>query len=153
MLTQNVIIMHHTEFNKERYIGGLGTINSTSSGRPSDPVVQVVALSREKISLTDEEIFKKMLFFKPSISFDSEFNEILTLSKRLYDKKSAAQTDASPIGESDVFEKYIPEIMKSNMERLLSKNIERNTLWFGKISDEADQEWYEILKQQSSGKN
>lgn len=155
-----LIIMHHTEFNKEHYIGGLGTINSTSSGRPSDPVVQIVGISRYKLNLTDQEIFKKMLFFKASISFDFEVDEILRLAKRLYDKKASVQNldpdsgDLDPAsGDFEVFKKYIPDIIKSNMEQLLTNNIERNTLWFGKISGDRDQEWYEILKQQTNKRN
>lgn len=142
-----LIILHHTESNNEKYIGGLGTINSASSGRPSDPVVQVVAISRQKVNLTDEEIFKNLLFFRPTINFDEESEEILNLSKRLYERKAQLEKEENDTMDKEVFEKYIPDIIKSNMERLLKKNIERNTLWFGKISGEADQEWYEILNQ------
>lgn len=45
---QALIILHHASINKDFYSGGIGTINSVSTGRSSEPIVQLIALSKKE---------------------------------------------------------------------------------------------------------
>lgn len=139
-----LIIFHHIEINNAEYIGGLGTINSASAGRPSDPVVQLIGISRENILLSDEQIQFHLRFQSPSIELGDDSSEILELAEKLYEKSEMVSDSTSC---NDVFlEKYIPTILCSNLERMLKKNIENNFLWYGKVSSAADDYWYHQLK-------
>lgn len=139
-----LIIFHHIEINNAEYIGGLGTINSASAGRPSDPVVQLIGMSRENILLSDEQIQFHLRFQSPYIELGDDSDEILELAKKLYEKSEMV---SDPISSNDVLlEKYIPTILCSKLERMLNKNIENNLLWYGKVSSVADDYWYHQLK-------
>lgn len=146
-----LIIFHHVEINNAKYIGGLGTINSASAGRPSDPVVQLIGMSREKVFLSDEQIQFHLSFRTPSIELDNDANEILKLAQKLY-AKSGISTDNNN-NNNAFLEKYIPTILQSNLERILTKNIENNTLWYGKVSSTADDYWYHQLKTSKTSKD
>ncbi|MBQ7432858.1 MAG: helix-turn-helix transcriptional regulator [Lachnospiraceae bacterium] len=141
----SLIVLHRPELKKPQYIGGLGTINSASSGRPSDPVVQLIGLSREKLYLTDEEVKKLLQFSPPNINFNDEAAEILTLVQKLYEKKSTLPDKHTSENDTVVLQKYLPDIIESRLGLLLTKNIESNVLCYGKVHNTMDNAWYHAL--------
>lgn len=130
-----LLIFHHVETNKPKYLGGLGTINSASTGRPSDPVIQFIGISRNKLILSDEEIQNHLLLHNPQIQLEENTDEIIRLIEELYQKNT-----------DDTMTKYIPAIIRSNLELLIRKNIQDNNLLYSKIPSDADDHWYHVLK-------
>ena len=141
-----LIILHYTESNSPQYIGGLGTVNSASSGRPSDPVVQLIGLSREKVYLTDEEMQKYLRFPKTASDSQHNYKELLDIIKNLYDKKNALPASEKVTDESVFFQKYIPNLIESQLNKLLDEHLEKNLLLYGKASNSADDDWYHVIR-------
>lgn len=140
------IILHRVRSTKAEYLGGLGTINSVSTGRTPNPVVQLIGFSRHDIRLSDEEIKAQLRFSSPSISMNmnAETDDILKLAEKLYGQD--LQTEEQ---DKDSFRKYIPDIIRSNIKLLVDKSIEESILWYGKVTQNADDEWFHILKHSS----
>ena len=137
------IILHHQDSTHAEYFGGVGTINSTSRGRFSDPVVQLIGFSRYAIRLSDEEIKSRLLFSPPAadMSIRDEANDILNLARKLYGKAALAEDK----GDS-LLEKYASAIVQENIQYLVDKRTEANLLWYGKVSNDYDDNWYHLLK-------
>lgn len=145
-----LLVLHHTAINKDYYMGGLGTINSVSTGRASDPVVQLIALSKNYTYLSDEEIKSHLSFAVPDLllSGESETNEIIALADSLHHME-----DASPVGSSSPItlnQQNRQILIKSFLSYLITKNIESNRLWFGRVSSTNDDDWYHLLKESES---
>lgn len=130
-----LLVFHYVESNKAKYYGGLGTINSASTGRPSDPVIQFIGISRNKLVLSDEEIQSHLLLHNPQIQLGEDTDEIIQLAEQLYQKNT-----------DETMTKYIPTIIKSNLKYIIAKNIQDNNLLYSKITSDADDHWYHILK-------
>lgn len=139
------IVLFRKRPSKPLYVGGLGTINSASTGRSSDPVVQLIGFSRSEIRLSDEEIKEKLRFAWPSvgISMETEAKEILSLTERLH-QNSASQEKQDQ--QDNSMNKYIPVIIQSNLRCLLDKCISNNLLYYARVSDDADDKWYHLIK-------
>ena len=90
------IILHRALLDKDSY-GGIGTINSVSTGRDSDPIVQLIALSKKYAYISDEQIKSQLKFAIPNIYVkgQQETNEILKLAKSIYCQEKSSLEDAS----------------------------------------------------------
>ena len=143
------IVLHRSIPSNPHYLGGLGTINSASTGRYSDPVVQLIGLSRYEISLSDEEIKTKLRFAWPSvdITMETETKEILALAKRLYKDSRSIENQENDLN------RHIPTIIQSNLKYLLDKCISNNLLWYGRVSEDADDSWYRLIKRFAGQQN
>lgn len=137
------IVLYRKRPSRPLYLGGLGTINSASTGRSSEPVVQLIGLSRSEIRLSDEEIKEKLRFSWPSVgvSMETEAKEILALAERLLSQNSDSREN-----RDDSINKYIPVIIQSNLRCLLDKCISNNLLYYARVSDDADDKWYHLIK-------
>lgn len=137
------IILHYEKNTKSRYIGGLGTINSSTRGRHSDPIIQLIGFSRYAITLSDEEIKSKLQFSPPSSDFiiQDEADDILNLAEKLYGKTVSERDMPDPL-----MAKYASVIVRSNIQYLIDKSIENNLLWCGRVSQDDDDNWYHLLK-------
>ena len=140
-----LVVLHHTEINKEVYSGGLGTINSASTGRSSDPIVQLIALSRDSAYLSDEQIKSRLRFAPPNVSVKSamESSEILRLAESIYKKDSSSQEQSA---YSLFSTQNIKVLVNSYLESLIVNHLENNQLWFGRVSNNDDDDWYHMLK-------
>lgn len=140
-----LILLHRASINREQYSGGLGTINSISTGRVSDPVVQLIALSKNYPYISDEEIKSQLWFSAPEVSVrgQSETKEILKLAEAI--NRSEVDEDSTPYNLFNEQNKKM--LLQSYLEYLITKNIENNRLWFGRVSSTADDEWYHLLKE------
>lgn len=149
--TDNVlIILHNTRIHNGSYFGGLGTVNSISTGRESDPIVQLIAMSREYAYISDEQIKSNLWFARPEINVRNSFaaSEILRLTKSLYSSSADANTgDAQQLTFS---EKNIETLISSYLEYLVTNNLENIRLWYGRVSEQNDDDWYHILSEAES---
>lgn len=135
------IVLHHQDINKDYYSGGLGTINSASTGRYSDPIVQLIALSRNPVYLSDEEIRESLGFSKPQVKVDgsAEATEIIRLAADLYEKSESSRYNLLTTENKQV-------LMNSYLNELIKNNLEANQLWYGRVSSDADDLWYHTIK-------
>ena len=142
-----LVILHHASINKDYYSGGIGTINSVSTGRTSEPIVQLIALSKKRAYLSDEQIKSKLRFSTPDIHVKGcpESVEILKLAKSIYCRSDAPLNNTTPYDQFS--EQNIEILLTSYMEYLISKNLENHQLWCGRVSTEDDDDWYHLLKE------
>lgn len=147
-----LIVLHHTESNKDSYFGGLGTINSASTGRASDPIVQRIALSRHYAYISDEQIKAQLRFSVPKVSTEngSEASQILHLAELMF-KQDPTSTEQNPYG---IFSpQNIKTLLNSCLESLIANNLENNQLWFGRVSTNDDDAWYHLLMDSEADHN
>lgn len=141
-----LIALHHPHINGDLYLGGLGTINSTSTGRSSDPIVQLIALSRNFVYLSNEQIKSKLRFAIPDVCVKDamESAEILRLTESIYkDDLSIDDLSAYRMFTSQ----NIKVLVNSYLESLIVNHLENNQLWFGRVSNNDDDDWYHLLKE------
>lgn len=133
-----LVILHRVDNNKDHYSGGIATINSISKGRERMPVLQFFGMSRERLTMSPEEIQHELLLKIPSIIVDDETDEILRIFRTLYiendDVRSSFTQDQRRV------------LIRSTLERAVRKNIERNCFRYAKISEEDDDGWYHAIK-------
>lgn len=131
-------IFHNVPGDKNIFAGGIGTINSVSRGRETMPTAQFMGLSREKIEFSVEEIQRKLLLNYPKFKTTDEAELLIKLFKNLYLETSTMNDGLN--------EEQKQLIIKSNLERLIKKSLERNVFRYAKISNRDDDDWYHSLK-------
>lgn len=143
------IIFHHASMDKEYSSGGLGTINSVSTGRDSDPIVQLIALSKDFAYISDEQIKSQLRFATPDIQVKGqrETAEILRLAKSIYHQENSSMEDMSDYSQFSEHNKET--LLTSYLEYLNMRNLENNRLWFGRVSNRSDADWDQMLKDSS----
>ena len=139
-----MIILHHADISN-LYFGGLGTINSVSGGNYSDPIVQLIALSRNPASYLGTEQIKTTLRF----SVLQQDKNSLPEEEKLVDfiRNTYGQNNSLP--DSDplhLTEENIEIIIKSYLKSLIEDVLRRNILCFGRVTREDDDIWYHLLK-------
>ena len=144
---QALIILHHASINKDFYSGGIGTINSVSTGRSSEPIVQLIALSKKRVYVSCEQIKLRLQFSTPDIRVkgQQEAAEILKLVKSMYCGSNSSSKNNNPYEQFN--EHNIEILLTSYMEYLISKNLENHQLWCGRVSSGDDDAWYHLLKE------
>lgn len=133
-----LMIFHRPPSNKPHYSGGIGTINSVSKGREPMPALQFIALSRNKVTLSDEEIQRLLLLSYPSCKSENEADELITTIKNLY-----IDTTSTYGNLTDLQKKVV---VKADLERFLRNNLENNIFRVAKISNRDDDDWYHGLR-------
>ncbi|MBQ9934374.1 MAG: helix-turn-helix transcriptional regulator [Lachnospiraceae bacterium] len=134
-----LIILHRPDSNKANYSGGIGTINSVSRGRESMPVIQFIGLSRNKTSLSPEEIHRMLLLNYPTFKSKKEAEELIATFKKLYVDTNGAYGDLTE------FQKQM--MIKADLEHYVRNSIRNNMFRVGKISNMDDDTWYHGLKE------
>lgn len=143
---QLLIILHNAKSHNTKYFGGLGTINSTSTGRESEPIVQLVALSRHYAYISEEQIKSQLWFAHPEINVKNSFaaKEILHLIKVLYSDISNDKDNSKHLTLS---EKNIETLIGSYIEYLITTTLENTRFWYGRVSEQNDDDWYHLLSE------
>lgn len=132
------IVLSRYNFNSDHYIGGIGTVSSTSTGSPSIPVVQLIAIAREDDFRIDENsIYNTLLFKTPMITHSinqdyPECTELLNFSKEIYENTKNSE--------------YQKILFQSKLDYLLFRYMEDHKLCYAKVKREAAKEWYKVLK-------
>ena len=136
------IILHNPSGTANKYIGGLGTVNSASKGRASSPCIQYIALSRYNLPVSEEEIAAQLMLEYPAVKANSEIDSLVALTKQLYANDASISSPYPQLTEDD---KYW--MLKRNMETLISELIERSLFRYKQISQDNDDKWYHFIKQ------
>lgn len=139
-----MIILHHADISN-LYFGGLGTINSVSGGNYSDPIVQLIALSRNPASYLGTEQIKTTLRF----SVLQQDKNSLPEEEKLVDFIKNTYGQNNSLSDSDqlhLTEENIEIIVKSYLKSLIEDVLRRNILCFGRVTREEDDIWYHLLK-------
>lgn len=139
-----MIILHHADISN-LYFGGLGTVNSVSGGNYSDPIVQLIALSRNPASYLGTEQIKTTLRFSVSQQDKNSLPEeekLVNFIKDTYGKNNSL-SDNAPL---HLTEENIEIIVKSYLRSLIEDVLRRNILCFGRVTREEDDIWYHLLK-------
>lgn len=134
-----LIILHRPTSNNSKYSGGIGTINSASRGRESAPVIQFIGISRNNVSLSEEELHRLLLLSQPDISAKKEASELFSTFNKLYGD------------ENEMYESFT-ELQKkitlqADLERCIRKSMENNMFRCAKISNLDDDFFYHGLKE------
>lgn len=137
-----LVIFHRPPSNKSHYNGGIGTINSVSRGREPMPVVQFIGMSREKLSLSCEEIHRLLLLSYPSLKAKDEVDELISTFKNLYMESGSISASLTE------FQKKVA--LTADLERFARKSLENNMFRIAKISNRDDDAWYHGLRNQFS---
>ncbi len=124
------------------YIGGIGTINSVSKGRDRLPCIQYMGLSRYPLDMSTEEIHHSLLLDQPTFEVDSKtLDELIMNFKALYVDSNSAMVNFSE------YQKAI--FIRSMIEQIVRKSLERNVFRYGKVSGTDDDLFYHGLKDAS----
>ena len=107
--------------------------------------MQLIALSRDSAYLSDEQIKSRLRFAPPNVSVKSamESSEILRLAELIYKKDSSSQEQSA---YSIFSTQNIKVLVNSYLESLIVNHLENNQLWFGRVSNNDDDDWYHMLK-------
>lgn len=132
------IILNNPSF-KDKYLGGLGTINSVSRGREHNPCVQYVILSKFVIDRPDGEIYSRLSLDYTDVDFDTPVSDLISLFKRLY----VEQNELS----SELNENQKEAIIENKLKYYFNEIVEANMFRFSKISNHEDDMIYRLLKE------
>ena len=135
-------ILHRVDSNKDKYLGGIASINSISKGRERMPVLQFLGISRHRLCISAEDIQHALLLRYPFVDVREEVEEVLRIHRVLFidndDARSAFTQDQKKA------------VIQSTVERAVLRNLIRNAFRYAKISEEDDDAWYHLIKSSSA---
>lgn len=124
---------------KQKYIGGVGTVNSIARGREHNPCVQFIILSKKIIDVPDGELYKVLKFEDYSVSLDFAIKDTVELFKRLYVEKNDLAIELS--------DEQKLAIVKNKLEYYFNDILSANTFRFAKVSNKEDDGIYKLIKE------
>lgn len=124
---------------KQKYIGGVGTVNSIARGREHNPCVQFVILSKKIINVPDGELYKILKFEDYSVNLDFAIKDTIDLFKRLYAEKNELSLELSDIQKQ--------AIVRNKLEYYFNDILSANTFRFAKVSNKEDDGIYKLIKE------
>ena len=135
-----LIILNNPPSNN-KYIGGLGTVNSVARGREQMPCIQFIILSRSALRMPDGEIYQMLALGTSDVSVHNEAEQLLNLFKTLY-----IENKDNPNQLNEYQKKRIIEDSLSNM---LIDMIEANMFRFAKVSNMEDDSYFRLIREGS----
>ena len=143
------MILHRPDMRSIHYIGGLSTAVSVSKGRVSCPCMQIIGLSRYPITVSEEEISRRLLLGFPQIYPQDAIEE---LTKCLESAPLKRREDGPADREnSEMSERNRRYILNGHLNSIISETVERNLFRVVKVSSRDDDDWYHFLKQFTPG--
>ena len=133
-----LVILHRVDSNKDKYLGGIASINSISKGRERMPVLQFLGISRYRLCISPEDIQHALLLSYPIVDVREEVEEVLRIHRVLFIENEDARTAFTPDQKKAV--------IRSTVERAVRGNLIRNAFRYAKISEEDDDAWYHLIK-------
>ena len=134
-------VFHRVRGEKHEYYGGLGTINSVSSGSAPLPTLQLIGTTRAKLKVSKEEIHKRLLLGEPHIDTTKEAEDIIDFFKKFY---FPADESKEMLDEEDK-----EMIMQGKIKQCVERLIEHNNYRYAKVSIDDDKDWYKLIKEHS----
>ena len=98
-----------------------------------------MGLSRNKLSMSVEEIHHCLLLGTPNVNMEAETEELIRTFKALY------MDPGETLNEFTEYQKTV--MVRSMLERYVRKSLERNMFRYGKVSANDDDEWYQAIKE------
>ncbi len=135
-----LIILNNPPSNN-KYIGGLGTVNSVARGREQMPCIQFIILSRSALRMPDGELYEMLALGTSDVSVHNETEQLLNLFKTLY-----IENKENPNQLSEHQKKRIIEDSLSNM---LLDMMEANMFRFAKVSNMEDDSYFRLIREGS----
>ena len=124
------------------YLGGLGTVASSTHGQNHLPCVQKIILSKYVLNCSEEEISEHLNMKGENITNVEDTNGIAQLCQKLYSAKEAPMV--SFLDENDK-----KSIIENRMLQLIRGYIERNVCCVRCVTDEDDKKIYRLIKRNS----
>lgn len=139
-----LIILNNPPSNN-KYIGGLGTVNSVARGREKMPCVQYIIVSDKLFRIPDGELYQRLSLGISEVNVQNETNQLITLFKNLY-----LENDSNPNGLND-FQKQ--RIISDSLENILEEMINANMFRFAKVSNNEDDRFFRMIRDDSYGED
>ena len=117
---------------------------SVSRGAGAAPSVQYVAIVKDSLDVSEEELASYLLMRGPGIVDEESVGELAAFVEKLY-SPGAAEFLTALSGEQK------KAIVKSNFNMILRETLERNLSRDLKVSLEDDEEFYHYIKRTISG--
>lgn len=124
---------------KQKYIGGVGTVNSIARGREHNPCVQFIILSKKIINVPDGELYKILKFEDYSVNLDFAIKDTIELFKRLYAEKNELSIELNDDQKQ--------AIVRNKLEYYFNDILSANTFRFAKVSNKEDDGIYKLIKE------
>ena len=124
---------------KQKYIGGVGTVNSIARGREHNPCVQFIILSKKIIDVPDGELYNILKFEDYTVNLDYAIKDTIGLFKRLYAEKNELSLELS--------EAQKQAIVRNKLEYYFNDILSANTFRFAKVSNKEDDGIYKLIKE------
>ena len=137
-----LIILNNPPSNN-KYIGGLGTVNSVARGREKMPCVQYIIVSEKLFKIPDGELYQRLSLGISEVNVQNETNQLITLFKNLY-----IEDQNNPNGLND-FQKQ--RIIGDSLEHMLEDMIDANMFRFAKVSNNEDDRFFRMIRDDSYG--
>lgn len=122
-----------------KYIGGVGTVNSIARGREHNPCVQFIILTKKILDVPEGELYNILAFDKLNINLDSAIKDIIELFKRVYIDKNELSMNLS--------ETQKQAIVKNKLEYYFNEILEANLFRFAKVSNREDDSIYKLIRE------
>ena len=122
-----------------KYVGGVGTVNSIARGREHNPCVQFIILSKKILDVPDGELYNVLTFNKFTINMDYAIKDIIQLFKRLYLDKNEISTELTELQKQ--------AILRNKLEFHFGEILEANIFRFAKVSNREDDAVYKLIKE------
>lgn len=138
----NPFIIFKNPPSKSDYVGGIATINSISRGREHNPCIQYFLISKKIINRPDGEIYNLLSMKGVDVDLSGIADEIVKLVNNLY------------LNDDDGLSNCLTNDQKLNLvENTLKYHfdniIEANEFRYGKISNRDDDEFYQLIKEET----
>ena len=135
---QSFIILNNPP-TKNKYVGGVGTVNSVARGREHNPCVQFIIMSQKLIDKPDGEIYECLKFDDFSVNLDFAVKELVDLFKRLYSENNEIAISLS--------ENQKNAIIQNKLEYHFNEILQANMFRFAKISNKEDDKIFKLIKE------
>lgn len=139
------IILHnkvaHASSRRTEYIGGLGTMISSSRGEERMPCSQQLLISRYPLEgLSDEELAQMLYIALPQLDLNEQAEDLITWIKALY----VSEGSPNPLqGLSDNQKRLAVE---AQLKNAIMAQMRQNAFRYRKISSAHDAQLYRVLK-------
>ena len=129
-----------------RYIGGIAAALSISKGREASPCMQIVGMSKYKITTSEEEIARHLLLGYPSIDPGPEFDHVLNYiadAVHYHNEQTPVETHNM---SADLADRNTRFVISANLMTIITRIVIQNLFRVIKISTRDDDDWYHFCK-------
>ena len=140
------MILHRPDSRAPRYIGGIAAALSISKGREASPCMQIVGMSKYKITTSEEEIARHLLLGYPSIDPGPEFDHVLSYiadAVQYHNEQTPVETHNM---SADLADRNTRFVISANLMTIITRIVIQNLFRVIKISTRDDDDWYHFCK-------